>query len=158
MPDAISNTSPLLYLHRADAIELLPKLFGTVRISPAVVQELSEGRHKGIDVPDPESLPWVHIESPRATPSDWLSLDLGAGELAAMALGLENVSIPRQSRGLYVVSRSKRLCGALTRIRKLSHLIGGCPIYVRGPFGPADCPLPPAAGCTHVSPLHPVPA
>lgn len=62
-----------------------------MRIPPAVVQELSEGRHKGIDVPDPESLPWVRIESPRATPSEWLSLDLGAGELAAMALGLENL-------------------------------------------------------------------
>ncbi len=32
------------------------------------------------------------------------------------------VSIPRQSRGLYVVSRSKRLCGALTRTRIWSHL------------------------------------
>jgi len=30
------------------------------------------------------------IINPRATPSEWLSLDLGAGELAAMTLALEN--------------------------------------------------------------------
>jgi len=41
-----------------------------------VLAELEEGRLRGYDVPDGASL-------------NWLALDLGAGELAAMALALE---------------------------------------------------------------------
>ncbi|MBN1977017.1 MAG: DUF3368 domain-containing protein [Anaerolineae bacterium] len=33
---------------------------------------------------------WLKIVDPRSTPSEWLALDLGRGELAAMALALEN--------------------------------------------------------------------
>ncbi|MCL4691777.1 MAG: DUF3368 domain-containing protein [Candidatus Hydrogenedentes bacterium] len=90
MPDAISNTSPLLYLHRAKSIDLLPHLFDEIWVPSAVILELNEGRARGYDVPKPVELPWVRNVDPAATPSEWLSLDLGAGELAAMALGLEN--------------------------------------------------------------------
>jgi hypothetical protein len=41
----------------------------------------------------------------------------GTPELLPLKGELFLVSIPRQSRGLYVVSRSKRLSGALTRPR-----------------------------------------
>jgi len=90
MPDAVSNTSPLLYLHRIGAINWLPRLFNGIWIPATVVDELAEGLHKGYDVPDPAEYPWLQIVNPRATPSEWLSLDLGIGELAAMALALEN--------------------------------------------------------------------
>jgi predicted nucleic acid-binding protein len=43
MPDAISNTSPLVYLYRIQAIEWLPELFGNVYVLTAVVDELKEG-------------------------------------------------------------------------------------------------------------------
>src|SRR5687768_11498813 len=56
----------------------------------AVVEELKEGQRKGFDVPDPSNYSWLQMVNPRATPSEWLSLDLGPGELAAMALALEN--------------------------------------------------------------------
>ncbi len=92
MPEAISNTSPLLYLYRIGAVEWLPKLFREIWIPSAVFGEFKEGLRKGYDVPDPSNYAWLQIVNPRATPSEWLSLDLGAGELAAMALALENPS------------------------------------------------------------------
>lgn len=90
MADAISNTSPLLYLYRVEALGWLGTLFGETWVPRAVVDELNEGRRRGHDVPNPVSEPWVRIVNPRNTPSEWLALDLGPGELAAMALALEN--------------------------------------------------------------------
>jgi predicted nucleic acid-binding protein len=90
--EAISNTSPLVYLHRAGALDWLGSLFGEVWVPSAVVQELEAGRQGGHDVPRVEQQTWIRIVDPRATPFEWLSLDLGPGELAAMALALENPS------------------------------------------------------------------
>jgi predicted nucleic acid-binding protein len=55
-----------------------------------VVDELREGQRKGYDVPDVNEYVWIQVVDPRTTPSEWLSLDLGMGELSAMALALEN--------------------------------------------------------------------
>jgi predicted nucleic acid-binding protein len=41
MPNAISNTSPLLYLHRIKSLKWLPSLFGEVWIPGAVVFDFS---------------------------------------------------------------------------------------------------------------------
>ncbi|MBN1484356.1 MAG: DUF3368 domain-containing protein [Chloroflexia bacterium] len=43
-------------------------------------------------MPDPQDYGWLQVIAPRAMPSEWLALDLGAGELTAMALVLENPS------------------------------------------------------------------
>jgi predicted nucleic acid-binding protein len=88
--NAISNTSPLLYLYRIGTLEWLQALFSETWIPQAVVEELREGSRRGHDVPNPEGLGWVSVVDPRSVPSEWLALDLGAGELAAMALALEN--------------------------------------------------------------------
>lgn len=56
----------------------------------AVVEELSEGSKRGFDVPDVENYDWLKVVNPNHTPFEWLALDLGAGEVAAMALALEN--------------------------------------------------------------------
>ncbi len=92
MLKAISNTSPLLYLYRIDAIDWLPKLFDEVWAPEAVCNELRTGRSKGYDVPNPDNYSWLHVVDPKAMPSEWLALDLGVGEIAAMALALENSS------------------------------------------------------------------
>ncbi len=92
MPDAISNTSPLLYLYRINAIDWLPQLFKEVWTPAAVIEELGEGQRRGYNVPDPAKYTWLHVVNPNSTPSEWLSLDLGIGELNAMALALENPS------------------------------------------------------------------
>lgn len=90
MPDAIANTSPLLHLHRIGTLEWLAALFGEVWTPSAVVSELEDGRRRGFNVPNPRECSWLQVVDPRCTPSVWLSLDLGPGELAAMALALEN--------------------------------------------------------------------
>jgi predicted nucleic acid-binding protein len=92
MLGAISNTSPLLYLYRIGILDWLPKLFTEVWVPRAVVLELEEGQQRGYDVLNPSSYDWLQVVEPLHTPSEWLALDLGAGELAAMALALENPS------------------------------------------------------------------
>lgn len=91
MRKAISNTSPLLYLHRIEGMTWLPRLFDNVRIPSAVVQELDRGRQQGYSTPNPAEYDWLQVVEPRAVPSEWLALDLGPGELAAMSLALENM-------------------------------------------------------------------
>jgi predicted nucleic acid-binding protein len=90
MPKAVSNTSPLLYLYRIGGIDWLPKLFRQVWTPDAVRNELLAGHNKGYDVPNPAEFAWLRIVNPKSMPSEWLALDLGAGEIAAMALALEN--------------------------------------------------------------------
>ena len=48
---------------------------------------------KGYVVPNPADYPWLTIVNPKSMPSEWLTLDLGAGELGAIALALENPDI-----------------------------------------------------------------
>jgi len=90
MLEAISNTSPLLYLYRIGGIEWLPQLFDKVWTPEAVRNELQAGRAKGYDVPNPDDYACLNVVNPQSTPSEWLALDLGVGEVAAMALALEN--------------------------------------------------------------------
>ena len=90
MANAISNTSPLVYLHRINALNWLPHLFDTICTPPAVVLELEEGIRRGYDLPHPNSLPWLQIVPPQTMPAEWFALDLGKGEIAAMSLSLEN--------------------------------------------------------------------
>src|SRR5215211_7145111 len=75
MLNAISNTSPLLYLYRIGAIDWLPKLFDEVWIPEAIKNELQEGRSKGYDVPDPADYPWLNVVNPKSMPSEWLALE-----------------------------------------------------------------------------------
>lgn len=90
MADAVSNTSPLLYLYRIGGLTWLADLFDDVWTPDAVASELKEGLRRGHDVPTLSNYGWLKIVNPQVMPSEWLSLDLGRGELAAMALALEN--------------------------------------------------------------------
>jgi predicted nucleic acid-binding protein len=93
MREAICNTSPLLYLHRIDVLDWLPRLFREVWVPGAVVHELNEGRLRGYNVPDIKELGWIRIIEPGSIPHEWFALDLGAGELAAVSLALENPTL-----------------------------------------------------------------
>ena len=90
MRKAISNTSPLLYLYCIGTLEWLPKLFDEVWTPAAVVAELQAGRERGYNVPNPSEYSWLQVVEPHSVPSEWLALDLGTGELEAMALALEH--------------------------------------------------------------------
>ena len=89
MPEVICNTSPLQYLHQLELLHILPSLVQHVTIPPAVVEELSEGRARGYNIPDPADLDWVVIQAPASTPALQLIHDLGPGESEVLALALE---------------------------------------------------------------------
>lgn len=81
MPEAITNTSPLHYLHRIGSLNWLRDLFSAILVPSAVVRELQEGRERGHVVPDPADYAWLQIAEPAAVPSEWLALDLGPESL-----------------------------------------------------------------------------
>jgi predicted nucleic acid-binding protein len=89
VPEAISNTSPLLYLYRINAIDWLPELFNEIWTPNAVVLELREGQQRDYDVPVPSGYAWLQIVEPQSIPPELTTLDLGMGEVAALALALE---------------------------------------------------------------------
>ncbi|HQU42438.1 MAG TPA: hypothetical protein PK867_06480 [Pirellulales bacterium] len=43
MPDVISNTTPLLYLHQLGCLDFLPQVYQQVFVPQAVVDELRQG-------------------------------------------------------------------------------------------------------------------
>ncbi len=89
MPEIISNTSPLQYLHQLGVLDVLPKLVTTVTVPAAVEDELAAGRKLGLNLPDLQSLDWILIRSPSSSAALPLVTDLGAGEREALALALE---------------------------------------------------------------------
>ena len=93
MPEAILNTSPLLYLYRASALNLLRALFCSCSTTGCVVSELDAGRIQGVDVPSLADMTFVRIRNPAQMPEEWLALDLGKGEASVIALA----SAERQS-------------------------------------------------------------
>jgi hypothetical protein len=66
MPEAISNTSALLYLYRGGALKWPPQLFNETWIPKAVVLELEKGRRRGYDEPNPSDYVWPQIVEPHA--------------------------------------------------------------------------------------------
>jgi predicted nucleic acid-binding protein len=88
MPEVVCNTSPLQYLHQADVIDLLPRLYERVLVPAAVVMELEEGSARGVDLPDVRSIPWMMIVDPPAPELLSLVTDLGPGERSALAVAL----------------------------------------------------------------------
>lgn len=84
---AVSDTSPLRYLILVEQVDALPQLFDQVLVPPAVLLELSQSRAP------------AQVRLWAASPPTWLSirepahidhsLNLGAGEEAAVALARE---------------------------------------------------------------------
>lgn len=96
MPErlVIANTSPLLYLHLAGHLEILQQLYQRVVIPPAVAAELAAGRQAGIEVPEPETFPWITVQPVQSSALIPAILDLGFGEAEVIALGLEHPGSP----------------------------------------------------------------
>jgi uncharacterized protein len=89
LPEVICNTSPLQYLHQLELLHILPALAGRVVVPPAVLDELSLGRARGMRLPDLIALDWVSIRRPASAPALPLVTDLGPGEAEVLALALE---------------------------------------------------------------------
>lgn len=92
MAEAVSNTSPILYLFRVDGLQWLDRLFDRIWVPVAVDEELRAGLAQGHHAPRLADYPFLQLTEPSSVPSDWLVRDLGTGEIAAMALALEKPS------------------------------------------------------------------
>ncbi len=90
MPEIICNTSPLQYLHQLGRLDLLPRLVNQLIVPRAVAAELAEGRRLDVDIPDPQTLPWITLREPRSQAVLPLMTDFGPGETAVLALALES--------------------------------------------------------------------
>lgn len=88
--EAVSNTSPLLYLYRLGKAVWLPQLFSNVWAPGAVYRELEEGRRLGYDAPNLDDYPWISVAEPASPPSPALASSLGRGESAVIALAGEH--------------------------------------------------------------------
>lgn len=89
MPEVISDTSPLQYLHQLGLLDRLPRLVGRVVVPQAVVDELEAGRALGHDLPDVTALGWVGVRVPASSQQHVASPDLGRGETDVLGLALE---------------------------------------------------------------------
>jgi len=89
MPEVISDTSPIQYLHQVDLLDILAKLYGRITIPQAVADELSQGRALGINLPDLSLLPWIGVGQVRDGALLPMVTDLGGGEREALAMALE---------------------------------------------------------------------
>src|SRR5947209_1976915 len=85
----VSDTSPLRALNQLDLMGVLPKLFGTVLVPPAVVAELSVNI-PGVSVFDLRACPFIEVRMPsNAVLVAQFEERLGAGESEALVLALE---------------------------------------------------------------------
>ena len=86
MHEVITDTSPIQYLYQIAQLDLLPTLYGQIRMPQAVASELAQGRAQGIALPGPIALSWISI---CPVPSSMVIPDipnLGAGEREAIGL------------------------------------------------------------------------
>lgn len=86
MPEVITDTSPIQYLYQIAQLDLLPTLYGQIKMPQAVADELAQGLDQGISLPDPTSLSWIVLCQ---VPPSMLIPDLpnlGAGEREALSL------------------------------------------------------------------------
>src|SRR6266487_4860039 len=89
MPEVISNTSPLQYLHQLGQLHLLPEFYGQVLIPQAVAEELEAGLRDGVPVPIITNHPWIRVERVAAAP--WpLPRDIHRGEAEVLALAAQH--------------------------------------------------------------------
>ena len=89
MPEVICDTSPLQYLHQIGQLGLLPEVARHVIVPPAVLSELSEGRSRGVDLPNLPGLAWVTVRTPVSAPPTSLITGLGPGETQVLLLAFE---------------------------------------------------------------------
>lgn len=84
MSEAVTNTSPLVYLFHVGGLPWLESLFTRIWLPTAVAVELDNGIQEGYELPDVSQYPFLEMVEPEVVPSEWLVRDLGAGELAAV--------------------------------------------------------------------------
>jgi len=89
MPPIVADTTPLNYLVLIEAVEVLPRLYGTVLIPPSVLAELSDPYAPGqVRAWMTQSCDWLRVVPLRAA-ADSSLMHLDDGERDAIALAVE---------------------------------------------------------------------
>ena len=135
MPEIISNTSPLQYLHQCGVLDILCVMYGRIVVSTAVADELEEGRKRGVVLPDLRTLPWITVKTPRNVKRLPLASELGAGELEVLALAAETVDalvilddgLARQYARIHGI-RFTGTCGVLLKAKQQRLIVAVCPL------------------------------
>ena len=137
MREVVCNTSPLQYLHQADVLNLLPRLYERVFVPAPVVLELEEGLARGVAIPDVRALTWVTIVDPPSPKLLPLVTDLGSGERSALALALArdltvilDDALARRHATLLGIRFTGTL-GVLIRAKREGHLPAVRPVLER---------------------------
>lgn len=94
MPEeVISDTTLLQYLHQADCLDLLPKLYGLITVPEGVAAEIAAGRAQGVFLPDLENLSWIQIRPAPHLGILPLAADLGRGEREVLSLAVGRADV-----------------------------------------------------------------
>ena len=83
-----SNTTPFIALSSIDQLDLLPKIFGTVHVATAVIDECAEGGR--IMVPSLTQISWVIPVADEASTHLTLLFELDRGEKQTILLAQKN--------------------------------------------------------------------
>lgn len=92
MPDVISDTSPIQYLHQVQQLDLLFRLYEEITIPEAVAAELAEGREHGVNLPSIGEMSRFKIQSAPADHAAKIPTSLGRGEFEVLALASVNAN------------------------------------------------------------------
>lgn len=137
MPEVVSDTSPLQYLHQAGLLDLLPRLYDRVLVPEAVALEIEEGLARGVALPEVRALDWITVVEPPAPELLPLVTDLGPGERSALAVALEHRStvilddaLARRHAALLGIRLTGTL-GILIRAKREGHLPAVLPVLER---------------------------
>jgi predicted nucleic acid-binding protein len=137
MREAVSNTSPLQYLHQVELLRLLPRLYDRILVPEPVVAELDEGRARGASLPEVGDLTWATIVDPPAPELSNLAPDLGPGERSVLAvaatrrlLAILDDGLARRHARLLGVTFTGTL-GVLIRAKREGHITAIGPVLDR---------------------------
>jgi len=90
MPEAIVNTSPLVYLYRIGGWNGCTGFSARFGCRQRLFRNWKRGSGKGTRFRAFPSTRGCEFVEPRVAVSEWLAADLGPGEVSVIALGLEN--------------------------------------------------------------------
>jgi predicted nucleic acid-binding protein len=137
MREAVTNTSPLQYLHQADVLDLLPRLYDRILVPTLVLAELDEGRALGVALPNVLGFSWINVVDPPAPELLPLAPDLGPGERSALAVAASrrllvilDDALARRHAGLLGL-RCTGTLGILIRAKREGHLPAIRPVLDR---------------------------
>lgn len=119
----VSNTTPLISLLGIGQLDLLPQLYGSIRIPKAVLYEYSAGA--GPEHPVLEAVPWIVVHDVVVEPELRQALDDGEAEAITLAIELRARAVildelrgrrVAQQRGLPLIGS----LGVLLRAKNMS--------------------------------------